>query len=222
MATFSSNVDAVYAAFAACSAACTTPQLTTKVAEPESAGGFSSRCVGDRPATLRSRAALHFFAHTLPPRRSYVTYLVRTQPLNFIVRRRYSDFLWLRGVLVKRYAGMLIPSLPAKSATGTSTVVDSKFVLDRVALIHVFMTRIVNIPFLRSDATVLYFLEAQNGKVRVQVETPRSTPAVPALPVHPLTLPPSLGTPSRRRSGTRTSRASSRRACSTSRTPPTG
>jgi sorting nexin-7/30/sorting nexin-8 len=40
---------------------------------------------------------------------AYVTYLVTTTPLNFVVRRRYSDFEWLRKILTT-----LFPGVPVK------------------------------------------------------------------------------------------------------------
>jgi hypothetical protein len=50
----------------------------------------------------------------------YVTYLLRTEPYGYLVRRRFSDFCWLRETLQRRYVGMLIPSLPKKSVIGSS------------------------------------------------------------------------------------------------------
>lgn len=37
---------------------------------------------------------------------AYVTYLVTTHPLNYVVRRRYSDFEWLRKILYTLYPGV--------------------------------------------------------------------------------------------------------------------
>ena len=37
---------------------------------------------------------------------AYVTYLVTTHPLNYVVRRRYSDFEWLRKILFSLYPGV--------------------------------------------------------------------------------------------------------------------
>ena len=35
-------------------------------------------------------------------------------PLGFVVRRRFSDFRWLRDVLANRYVGLFVPALPEK------------------------------------------------------------------------------------------------------------
>lgn len=77
-----------------CEAQSTTPVLRVTVSEPQTAGTYMTK---------------------------YVTYRIMTQPFGFIVRRRYSDFTWLRRVLCMRYTGMLIPSLPPKSSTSAST-----------------------------------------------------------------------------------------------------
>ncbi len=45
----------------------------------------------------------------------YITYLVETQPLGFQVKRRYSDFEWLRGILLSFFPGSMIPPIPEKN-----------------------------------------------------------------------------------------------------------
>ena len=46
--------------------------------------------------------------------RSYVTYSINTIPFNFNVRKRYSDFEWLRNILGIIYPHMIIPPMPKK------------------------------------------------------------------------------------------------------------
>ena len=45
---------------------------------------------------------------------NYVEYEVETKQMNWLVKRRYSDFEWLRQVLSKFNPGHLIPPLPSK------------------------------------------------------------------------------------------------------------
>ena len=45
----------------------------------------------------------------------YITYSVYTDPLNYKVRRRYSDFEWLRGILLDFFPGSMIPPIPGKN-----------------------------------------------------------------------------------------------------------
>lgn len=47
--------------------------------------------------------------------KSYITYLVKTFPLDYKVCRRYSDFLWLRNILVREYPSYNIPPMSKKS-----------------------------------------------------------------------------------------------------------
>ena len=50
---------------------------------------------------------------------SYTTYLLQSQPLcPEGVRRRYSDWDWLRELLVARYHGIAVPLLPEKRVVG--------------------------------------------------------------------------------------------------------
>jgi len=45
----------------------------------------------------------------------YITYLVTNDPLEFKVRRRYSDFEWLRNILLNFFPGTIIPQIPSKN-----------------------------------------------------------------------------------------------------------
>lgn len=47
----------------------------------------------------------------------YCLYKVATDPIDWLVSRRYSDFQWLRDVLIKLYPGKNIPPIPKKSLT---------------------------------------------------------------------------------------------------------
>ena len=46
--------------------------------------------------------------------KSYVSYLVKTEPFDFKTRKRYSDFLWLRNTLSLVYSLCAIPPLCKK------------------------------------------------------------------------------------------------------------
>ena len=47
--------------------------------------------------------------------KSYVSYLVETEPFKFQTRKRYSDFLWLRKTLSSVYSHCVIPPLCKKN-----------------------------------------------------------------------------------------------------------
>mmetsp|Transcript_18401 Transcript_18401/g.33112 ORF Transcript_18401/g.33112 Transcript_18401/m.33112 type:complete len:101 (-) Transcript_18401:1625-1927(-) len=43
--------------------------------------------------------------------KQHVNYFITTLPFNWHVKRSYSDFLWLRGVLAKLYPGYAVMSI---------------------------------------------------------------------------------------------------------------
>ena len=47
--------------------------------------------------------------------KSYVSYQIITLPFNFKVRRRYSDFEWLRNILSQIYVNCILPPIPKKN-----------------------------------------------------------------------------------------------------------
>ena len=47
--------------------------------------------------------------------KTYVTYQVHTMPASYIVRRRYTDFIWLRNILVNYFPTSVIPPIPKKT-----------------------------------------------------------------------------------------------------------
>ena len=90
------------------------------------------------------------------------TFLLKTEPHRFVVRRRYSDFEWLYKTLSNRYFGMLLPPLPPKSA-----VKSAYFITSRTRGLSLFM-----------------------DNLRMQVrESARDAPASPATPATPATPP---------------------------------
>ncbi|KAJ1392301.1 hypothetical protein B484DRAFT_439492 [Ochromonadaceae sp. CCMP2298] len=52
----------------------------------------------------------------------HVVYCVRTEPMNYVVRRQYNDFAWLRDVLTATYEGLVIPSGPATTMFTSNAV----------------------------------------------------------------------------------------------------
>jgi PX domain len=39
---------------------------------------------------------------------SYVSYKIVVKPLEYVVERRYNDFLWLRDILSREYPGIFV------------------------------------------------------------------------------------------------------------------
>lgn len=80
------------------------------------------------------------------------------------VRRRYSDFHWLREVLCSRYRGMLIVPLPGKEMKSFWNPSDMEFLKKRMAGLDRFMVGLLVNPYLRSDALVNNFLCTASDK----------------------------------------------------------
>jgi hypothetical protein len=60
---------------------------------------------------------------------NYIAYEIRTKPFDYIVRRRFNDFMWLRNILVKEYPGFFVPPLPEK---GVKRSFDQEYLIERM------------------------------------------------------------------------------------------
>lgn len=75
------------------------------------------------------------------------------------VRRRYSDFDWLREVLVARYHGIAVPLMPEKRVVGNQ---GKAFIDERMAGLENFVLLVLANPYLRNDSTLRMFF-SQKG-----------------------------------------------------------
>ena len=90
--------------------------------------------------------------------KSYVTYLMNTNPLGFKLRRRYSDFEWLRSILSTIYANYVIPPLCKKNYTDRfSEVLISK----RTRSIEKFMNGILIHPIMKNSDIFYNFISIE-------------------------------------------------------------
>lgn len=101
--------------------------------------------------------------------RSWTTYLITSVmgPETHSCRRRFSDFDWMRDVLVVRFHGMAIPLLPPKRAVNNS---DATFIAERMEGLHKWLVEVVGNPYLRSDTTLKAFLTTVNSTEFDQVK----------------------------------------------------
>jgi|NOAtaT_7_FD_contig_21_8792507_length_414_multi_3_in_0_out_0_1 hypothetical protein len=67
---------------------------------------------------------------------AYAVYTVKTAPYNWEVSRRFSDFEWLREILVKIFPSFIIPPIPEKSAL---VVVTAEIAEKRRQLFELFL-----------------------------------------------------------------------------------
>jgi hypothetical protein len=74
------------------------------------------------------------------------------------VKRRWSEFQWLRDSLAKAYAGLFVPTLPTNSVVLGATDVEGELVKSRIVLLTAFMNGLFTIPFLLGDSLISNFL----------------------------------------------------------------
>eukprot|EP00613_Pedinella_sp_CCMP2098_P039584 CAMPEP_0171779522 /NCGR_PEP_ID=MMETSP0991-20121206/59059_1 /TAXON_ID=483369 /ORGANISM="non described non described, Strain CCMP2098" /LENGTH=439 /DNA_ID=CAMNT_0012386707 /DNA_START=36 /DNA_END=1355 /DNA_ORIENTATION=- len=82
----------------------------------------------------------------------YTSYCVTTAPQGWSVRRRYSEFAWLRSTLLQRYPGMFVPSLPSK--VKSSAISTEK----RMLLLGCFLDQLSDTELLGDDEASVAFL----------------------------------------------------------------
>ena len=90
--------------------------------------------------------------------KSYVTYLMQTTPLGYKIRKRYSDFDWLRNILSTVYINCVIPPLCKKNYSDRfSEVLISK----RTRAIERFMKGILMHPLMKNSDIFYNFISMQ-------------------------------------------------------------
>jgi len=91
--------------------------------------------------------------------KSYVSYLVKTEPFEYKNRKRYSDFLWLRNTLSLIYSHCVIPPLCKKN------YLDNKFneglVAKRMRSIEKFIEGLLLHPLIRNSEILYDFLSTE-------------------------------------------------------------
>ena len=90
--------------------------------------------------------------------KSYVTYLMQTTPLGYKIRKRYSDFDWLRNILSTVYVNCIIPPLSKKNYSDRF----SEFLISkRTRTIERFMKGILIHPLMRNSDIFYNFISMQ-------------------------------------------------------------
>ena len=93
--------------------------------------------------------------------KSYVTYLVTTNPLNIKVRRRYSDFEWLRQMMQNFYQWNVIPTTPRKNKLGSDKF-GEPFLQKRMRTLEKFLNYLLLNPILKSSQLFYDFISIEN------------------------------------------------------------
>ncbi|XP_063229993.1 sorting nexin-7-like [Bacillus rossius redtenbacheri] len=106
---------------------------------------------------------------------TYITFRIHTrtsraefEEMEYVVRRRYNDFVWLRQKLVEAFPTHLIPPLPAKHTLLAQLDRYSKeFIVARMALLHRFLVRVTSHPVLSCDPSLKVFLTAKPSEFSI-------------------------------------------------------
>ncbi|XP_059530642.1 sorting nexin-7 isoform X2 [Myotis daubentonii] len=104
---------------------------------------------------------------------TFITYRVATQTSRgefdsseFEVRRRYQDFLWLKGKLEEAHPTLIIPPLPEKFVVkGMVERFNDDFIETRRRALNKFLNRIADHPTLTFSEDFKVFLTAQAGEL---------------------------------------------------------
>lgn len=98
---------------------------------------------------------------------SYKIFVTSTRPefpeKEYVVYRRYNDFVWLRNKLVENYQTHIIPPLPNKhSLLGQLDRYSKEFVKYRIVMLNRFLSRIIKHPILSHNEQLKIFLTASS------------------------------------------------------------
>ena len=89
--------------------------------------------------------------------KAYMTYLISTLPVQYKVRRRYSDFTWLRTALQNLFPANLIPPMPKKNKFSQDQFAEA-FVQKRLRGLEKFLNYLSKDPIIKSSKLYFDFL----------------------------------------------------------------
>lgn len=92
---------------------------------------------------------------------NYVAYFIVTKPLGWCVKRRFSDFIWLREILGKMFPSFCLPPQPPKKATGR---LQDSTIIKRQRYLQKFMDALSRLPILLRCSIVVDFLREDQEK----------------------------------------------------------
>ena len=101
--------------------------------------------------------------------KKFIEYELTTPSLGWRVKRRYSDFIWLRDTLISTNPGSYVPPLPSKKMMGNF---EQQFIKKRQKLLNDFICTILRDPLLRSSTDLIVFLKEENpNSLRLHQQT---------------------------------------------------
>ena len=111
--------------------------------------------------------------------KSYMTFIITTSPLNFNVKRRYSDFDWLRQALQANYSSSLIPPIPKKTKIRIDRF-DELFLLKRKRYLEKFLNSLLRDPVIRVSQILYDFLSIEEESLFISKKKMYSSAKLPS------------------------------------------
>ncbi|OMJ73770.1 hypothetical protein SteCoe_27481 [Stentor coeruleus] len=94
----------------------------------------------------------------------YYQFVVNTQPVNWLVKRKIEDFLWIRDMLVNDFPGVYIPPIHKSS----KSKLEEKGLYKRQVLYSVFLNNTASNQVLRTSQLFLAFLKEADLKLYIR------------------------------------------------------
>ena len=92
--------------------------------------------------------------------KAYMTYLITTSPVNLKAKRRYSDFEWLRQILLNFYSSSVIPPIPKKNKIGHDKF-NETFLIKRTRTLEKFLNFLLEDPVIKVSQILYDFLSIE-------------------------------------------------------------
>ncbi|CCE64870.1 hypothetical protein TPHA_0J00470 [Tetrapisispora phaffii CBS 4417] len=90
-----------------------------------------------------------------------IKYMNPTSNASSSVIRRYSDFIWLQEILIKKYPFRMIPELPPKKMVAANSNNDVSFMVRRKKSLSRFLNLLTKHPFMKDDVYLNKFLSLE-------------------------------------------------------------
>ena len=94
--------------------------------------------------------------------KSYVSYLVETEPLGYQVRRRFNDFIWLHDILKSIYINVIVPPLYKKN--NYLYALKDYQIAKRIRTLSKFIDEISKHPLLRNSQMFYDFISMKDDQ----------------------------------------------------------
>src|SRR5689334_11849117 len=93
---------------------------------------------------------------------NYTNYTIKTDPFDWNVKRRYSDFELLRNILCRIFPGHMVPPLPNKKMGKRRFELD--FINKRMTFLQKFIGSILENEYFKSHEILFIFLSQNDPK----------------------------------------------------------